>query len=676
MRRPSELSLSALESREVPAAGLFADIRPGVWGSNPTTHGVSGDTLYFSANNIFQGTELWATDGTAAGTRLVKDLNPGKPGSGIFGIPAGGGVMYLLQQNEGSSVQTDYKTDGTAAGTVPVPHGIKGLGGQHTVGWKGELYAYVKTATPDVWSLVKSDGTTVTTLTTFNGQPLETLNNDGTNLHLPPGPALQLGGADRLEFTVKLKGGGVEVWQTDGTVGGTVAQQTNLTATNPATGTVNLLPGTPLPNGQYLFVSEPVYGQTTSSLWIGSPTDPAARSLVRTFNGIVSYSYWENPNIVTTGGKAVFTVTTPWGSAPAADAGVWATDGTLAGTVKLNLPTFGDRHPAHTRPFDGKVVLTAPTADPAKWTYHLFDGTAVTPMPIPAGTAAVKWWLKGSVPADAANPKGFLLFQEETSGRAYRTDGTAAGTALMDMTGVPKHHTVGPQFYWHDHNDSVSFATADYNRGFYFKGAVYYPGRHPDVVPYSQEWVYGKELWKWDLAAATPPTPSPAPKVTGTVVNDGSAQRSMVKSLTVTFDTAVTVDPAGVRIINVRGDATQFSTQSAVVNGKTVLTFTFPNGIGGSVADGRWTLRINAGAVRSVVGGTAMAANHSFTFTRVYGDTSGDGIYDRSTRLVVRALLGQQVGDPGYRWDLDVNGDGRIDAADELAAVRNWGKAV
>ena len=80
--------------------------------------------------------------------------------------------------------------------------------------------------------------------------------------------------------------------------------------------------------------------------------------------------------------------------------------------------------------------------------------------------------------------------------------------------------------------------------------------------------------------------------------------------------------------------------------------------------------------MKAVAGGTAMAADHSFVFTRLFGDATGDGVYDRSTRTLVKQLLGQEVGDPGYRWDLDVNSDGKIDAADELAAVRNWGKVV
>ena len=38
--------------------------------------GFRGD-VYFSASTIETGRELWKTDGTRSGTRLVKDLNPG-----------------------------------------------------------------------------------------------------------------------------------------------------------------------------------------------------------------------------------------------------------------------------------------------------------------------------------------------------------------------------------------------------------------------------------------------------------------------------------------------------------------------------------------------------------------------------------------------------------------------
>ncbi|GBF00439.1 hyalin, partial [Microcystis aeruginosa NIES-298] len=36
-----------------------------------------GNTLFFTANDGVNGYELWKSDGTAAGTVLVKDINPG-----------------------------------------------------------------------------------------------------------------------------------------------------------------------------------------------------------------------------------------------------------------------------------------------------------------------------------------------------------------------------------------------------------------------------------------------------------------------------------------------------------------------------------------------------------------------------------------------------------------------
>ena len=36
-----------------------------------------GGTLFFTANDGIHGLELWKSDGTAAGTVLVKDIRPG-----------------------------------------------------------------------------------------------------------------------------------------------------------------------------------------------------------------------------------------------------------------------------------------------------------------------------------------------------------------------------------------------------------------------------------------------------------------------------------------------------------------------------------------------------------------------------------------------------------------------
>jgi ELWxxDGT repeat protein len=62
--------------RSVPggATGLLKDINPGAPGSNPGNYFVYSNTIFFTAYNADTGTELWRTDGTANGTMLFKNI--------------------------------------------------------------------------------------------------------------------------------------------------------------------------------------------------------------------------------------------------------------------------------------------------------------------------------------------------------------------------------------------------------------------------------------------------------------------------------------------------------------------------------------------------------------------------------------------------------------------------
>ncbi|HBL29684.1 MAG TPA: hypothetical protein DD490_22850, partial [Acidobacteria bacterium] len=83
---------------------------------------VSAERLFFIADDGVHGRELWTSDGTAEGTRMVLDLYPGAasgvPGGPTAGSPltAAGGKLYF-SGNDGSHGTELWESDGTAAGT-------------------------------------------------------------------------------------------------------------------------------------------------------------------------------------------------------------------------------------------------------------------------------------------------------------------------------------------------------------------------------------------------------------------------------------------------------------------------------------------------------------------------------------------------------------------------------
>lgn len=64
-------------------------------GIDPDGLVISGDLVFFLATTADHGQELWVSDGTAAGTRMVEDLAPGPDASGPTSLtPLNGGVVF------------------------------------------------------------------------------------------------------------------------------------------------------------------------------------------------------------------------------------------------------------------------------------------------------------------------------------------------------------------------------------------------------------------------------------------------------------------------------------------------------------------------------------------------------------------------------------------------------
>lgn len=87
---------------------------------------VLNGALYFSADNGSNGFELWKSDGTATGTQMVKDIYPGVGSSSpgyLTSVPLANVGNTLFFSASSPNVQELWRSDGTAAGTVPVPYG-------------------------------------------------------------------------------------------------------------------------------------------------------------------------------------------------------------------------------------------------------------------------------------------------------------------------------------------------------------------------------------------------------------------------------------------------------------------------------------------------------------------------------------------------------------------------
>ena len=120
-----------------------------------------------------------------------------------------------------------------------------------------------------------------------------------------------------------------------------------------------------------------------------------------------------------------------------------------------------------------------------------------------------------------------------------------------------------------------------------------------------------------------------------------------------------------------------------MVGGRTVavLTFTGPGIIGGSLADGSYTLTIRGDHVRDEVGreldgdGDGNGGGDRVDgFSRLFGDADGDGDVDGQDRDRFRSAFGTTAADAGYLWYFDFDGDGDVDGRDNGQFNRRFGQ--
>jgi ELWxxDGT repeat protein len=431
----ASLALASLHAQEQTARLVKdANLTPAT-NTNPNINWVmsvgEGKRAVFPRETLAHGKELWTSDGTPKGTRLLKDISPGAEPSRLsspvaFGLPDDGKVAFL--HGSGLEMPNLWVTDGTKAGTLRVLESpgndslLTPVAGT-TNGFFIEVWGEEEPR-PDLYFSDGTAGGVVLLNPEVNGSPL---------FAEPYGYTMN---GPWCYFTANDG----ELWRSDGTTAGTTKLSIpempsvyRLKVTDS-----HLIAHTAPEADVYEIWSYPLAGGEWTRL------APAAGKT------------WVNINAMVAAGEDVFFGVQYIGQ----PAELWATDGTAAGTRKIPLIHDG-KESATTgsglTAWNGAVYLTAqnPDQDMDLWRS---DGTA-------AGTGRLALFEDASpyvVPYEISAASPFFHFHSlnpQGEWELWRTGGTAASTRrVRGAPGSYPYFAQGPLFA---EGKGGTFAVAD-----------------------------------------------------------------------------------------------------------------------------------------------------------------------------------------------------------------------
>ena len=166
------------------------------------------------------------------------------------------------------------------------------------------------------------------------------------------------------------------------------------------------------------------------------------------------------------------------------------------------------------------------------------------------------------------------------------------------------------------------------------------------------------------------------PAVESIVVDDGSAQRSTVRSLTVSFNTIVELDADAFSLEQIGGAVVDVGFTTETISGKSVSTIVFSDDSteNGSLKDGNYRLTVHQDRVR--VGSTAMSADAVESLFRFFGDVNGDRIVGLPDFNQFNQIFGLSDDDMNFDAAFDFNGDGVIGLPDFNELNQRFGQSL
>lgn len=403
-----------LEPRRLLSAELVKDINqvPTSWDSEPTPPVAVGDIVFFTHRDTDQRRELWKTDGTEAGTVMLRDFQQGWPFRSISDLTASNGLLFFVADDSVHGKEL-WKSDGTASGTVMVRDifpGIRSGQVKNLADVNGTLFFSASNGV-DGEELWKSDGTEAGTVMVRNINP-------GSQWSSPRDLA-NIGGA--LFFVANNGVAGFELWKSNGTSSGTMMVR-DIWSGN-TDGLMNGYdPEFTDVNGTLFFVAN--NGLNGRELWRSNGTS-SGTVMVRDIRPDV-YGYDDAPRSLTNVNGTLFFTANDTVNGPE----LWKTDGTTAGTVMVRDIRTGSLGslPRSLVNVNGTLFFSADHLSTANELWKS-DGSA-------AGTVLVRDIRVGgsSTPMWLTDLNGTLFFAADNGVHGYelwKSDGTAAGTVMV-----------------------------------------------------------------------------------------------------------------------------------------------------------------------------------------------------------------------------------------------------